>query len=153
MKIRSLVLAALVVVFAHSVARADAPLSPQREAQIRKLLALTKAGEMGMQMMDQMSAQLKPMFPKVPAQFWTDFFKEVKADELVSKIVPIYGKYLTEAEIGELIKFYQSPIGQKLVSAQPMIMQESMVAGQQWGRELGERVVKRLQEKNLLDKK
>lgn len=135
------------------VPKADAKGDARKEQAIRKLLQLTRASQMAMQMMDQMAGQLRPMFPSVPDKFWTDFFKEAKPDDLVNRIVPIYGKHLSEAEINELIKFYESPIGKKLVSVQPLIMQESAAVGQVWGRELGERVVKRLQEQGLLDGK
>jgi hypothetical protein len=60
--------------------------------------------------------------------------------------VPSYEKYFTHADIKELIRFYESPIGKKLISVQPKIMQECMVAGQEWGRKLGEKVAKKLQE-------
>lgn len=159
MKLRALALAltlGLAATASADLAPSPSPtpstLSPAKEKLIRKLLTLTKASDMAMQMMDQMAGQLKPMFPSVPASFWTDFFKEANPDELISKIVPIYGKHLSEEELSQLVKFYETPVGKKLISVQPLIMQESVAVGQVWGRALGEKVMRKLQEKGLLDK-
>lgn len=135
------------------VALGKSPTEGNKEQAIRKLLQLTRASEMAAQMMDQMAGQLRPMFPQVPESFWGDFIKEVKPEELIKRIVPIYGRHLSDSEIADLVKFYESPIGKKLVSVQPLIVQESVAVGQVWGRELGERVVKRLKDKGLLDGK
>lgn len=155
MKLRALALAltlGLAATASADLAPPPSTLSPAKEKLIRKLLTLTKASDMAMQMMDQMAGQLKPMFPSVPASFWTDFFKEANPDELISKIVPIYGKHLSEDELAQLVKFYETPVGKKLISVQPLIMQESVAVGQVWGRALGEKVMRKLQEKGLLDK-
>ena len=47
----------------------------------------------------------------------------------------------------EMIKFYQTPVGQKYANSSPMIMQESMQIGQQWGMKLGQEFTKKLKEK------
>ena len=35
-------------------------------------------------------------------------------------------------ELRQLKAFYESPIGQRLVEVQPMVMQQSILASQQW---------------------
>jgi uncharacterized protein len=55
--------------------------------------------------------------------------------------VPIYQKHFSEEEIRETIRFYRSPTGRKVIQTLPMVMQESMAAGQQWGQELARRVL------------
>ena len=64
-------------------------------------------------------------------------------DEMIELVVPIYDKYLTHDEIKIIITFYETPVGKKMIAVLPQIMQESMAAGQQWGKEIGERVVER----------
>lgn len=117
-----------------------------KQADIRRLMELTGAGKLGVQVMNQMMAAFKQSQTGVPDKFWNDFMAEVDPDEIVEMAIPSYDKHLTHAEIKELIKFYESPVGKKLISVQPEIMQECMVAGQEWGRKLGEKVAKRLQE-------
>jgi uncharacterized protein len=50
-------------------------------------------------------------------------------DEMLDTIIPIYQRHLTRTDIEELIRFYSSPVGQKLLREQPQILQESMQAG------------------------
>lgn len=47
-------------------------------------------------------------------------------------MAPVYEKHLTEADLNEVIKFYNSPVGKKLAGKTPAITQESMAAGQTW---------------------
>ena len=49
-----------------------------------------------------------------------------RSDELLEKMVPLYAKHFTEAELDELLAFYRSPIGRKTSETMPGLMQESM---------------------------
>jgi uncharacterized protein len=117
----------------------------QKEKDIRKLLKITGSGELGQQVMAQMMTNFKKAMPQVPEKFWSDFMKEVKTDELIELIVPVYDRNLSEGDIKELIRFYESPTGKKFVSVLPKITQESMAVGEKWGRDLGQRVMNKLQ--------
>ncbi len=86
---------------------------------------------------------LKASAPDVPPEFWDEFMKEVDPNELVNLTVPIYMRHFTEHEIQEMIRFYRTPTGQKLVQKQPQVMQESMQAGQLWAQGLAQRVLER----------
>lgn len=115
---------------------------------IQKLLTLTGSDQMAIQVMNQMITMFKQSSPQVPEEFWQEFMKEAEANvtELNNLVIPIYAKYLSHEEIKELIGFYETPVGQKILKVLPQIMQESMVAGQQWGQQLGEKVVTKLKE-------
>jgi len=126
----------------------DAASQAKRE-DIRRLLKLTGAGELGKQVATQLITQFRQSQPNVPAKFWDEFAKEIKADELVELSVSAYDNHLTHDDIKQLIEFYESPIGQKLVRVQPQIMQESMMAGQQWGQAMGRRLVERMAEEGF----
>ena len=88
-------------------------------------------------------------FSTIPEEFWTEFAKEAETSYKVleEQIGEVYKKHFTSAEIKQLIAFYESPIGIKLVSEQPQIQTESYQLGTEWGRQLGEKVVKKIQEK------
>jgi hypothetical protein len=116
----------------------------QKQKDIRKLLKITGSGELGTQVMGQMIGSMKKAMPNVPEKFWGDFMKEVRTEELIDLIVPVYDRNLAQEDIKELIRFYESPTGKKFVSLLPKITQESMVVGEKWGRELAERVIKKL---------
>ncbi len=119
---------------------------------IRKLFAATGSADIAVQIMNQMVESFKTTMPNVPEKFWQDFMKEVKSDDLIEMIVPIYDKYLTHEEIKGLLGFYQSPVGKKFVSVLPQVTQESYLAGQKWGTELSEKVIKKLQDQGLDEK-
>ena len=52
-----------------------------------------------------------------------------------------------------MIEFYQTPLGKKLVSTLPQIMQESMQVGQSWGKEVGDKIYNSLKEKGYVKDK
>jgi hypothetical protein len=57
-----------------------------------------------------------------------DAFGDMPLNELVDAIVPVYQSHLTKSDIDEIIRFYSSPVGQKLLREQPQMMQEGMKA-------------------------
>ncbi len=117
----------------------------QKQTDIRKLLKITGSGELGTQVMGQMIGNMKKAMPQVPDKFWADFMKEVHTDELVDLIVPVYDRNLSQNDVTELIRFYESPTGKKFVSGLPKITQESMGVGETWGRQLAMKVMAKLQ--------
>lgn len=58
-----------------------------------------------------------------------DMFAEMPLDEMMNAAISIYQRHLTKTDLEELIRFYSSPVGQKMISEQPQILQESMQAG------------------------
>ena len=130
---------------ADSSAAAQKAPETQKQKDIRKLLKITGSGELGTQVMSQMIGNMKKAMPQVPEKFWSDFMKEVHTDELVDLIVPVYDRNLTQNDVTELIRFYESPTGKKFVSVLPKITQESMGVGEKWGRDLAMKVMAKLQ--------
>ncbi len=128
-----------------------APAKPVAESEknrdIKKLLDLSGAGALGVQVMAQLAQAYGQMMPNVPQKFWDEFLAEADADSLVRLVIPIYAKHFSHDEIKELIVFYQTPVGKKMVSVQPQIVQESQLVGEKWGAEIGVRIMARLSEK------
>lgn len=112
---------------------------------VKQLMQKTGAGELGIQAMKQMLPALKNIIPDAPESFWTDYMAEFNPEDLVEMTVPIYQKYLTEEEVQALNAFYDTPAGKKLIKVQPLIMQESMMAGQQWGQTVAQDVMQKYQ--------
>ena len=135
-----------------------------KRADIRKLMEITGtralmeqfSRQLYSELLDDIKEKYEGANKVVPEKFWDEAFKlvmgEVAAqlDQLLDRMVPIYDKYLTHAEIKELIRFYETPVGKKILSALPQIMQESGAVGAEWGKEIGpalmEKVSKRLAE-------
>jgi hypothetical protein len=83
--------------------------------------------------------------PNVPESFWADFSKKANPNELIDLVVPIYDRHLSSDDVKGLVAFYQTPPGKNFIAAQPKITQESMTAGQEWGRTIAQRVIDELQ--------
>jgi hypothetical protein len=126
--------------------------SASKTDNIKNLLELTGSGKLGIQVGESMINSLKKKYPNVPAEFWDNFLKEMNSDTLINLIIPIYDKYYTESEIKQLTEFYQSSFGKKVISTMPLVVKESMQAGQTWGKEIGEKVYNDLKEKGFVEK-
>ena len=114
---------------------------PATEDSIKSLMQRTSAGDLSVQMMNQMIPALKKMIPNAPEKFWADVMSEVDGDSIVNMTIPVYQKYLTEEDVIAINIFYSSPAGKKLISVQPAIMQESMMIGQEWGQNIAKQVL------------
>ena len=117
-----------------------------KRAEIRKLIELTGAASVSADVMQQIIGPIRNGFPEVPPEFWDNFTKEIRADELVDLVVPLYDRYYTRQEIHELTAFYQSPVGQKTVKVLPRLSAEAISIGQDWGRTVAERAMKKLKQ-------
>ncbi|MEL7005236.1 MAG: DUF2059 domain-containing protein [Bacteroidota bacterium] len=97
-----------------------------------------------------MMGQIRLTRSEVPGEVWDELegeFMATSMDDLVAMIAPIYNKHLTEADLDSIIGFYNTPAGKKFGEKTPLITQESMQAGQQWGMQIGQKLMERLQEK------
>lgn len=115
-----------------------------KEQDIRQLLVLTKANEMGDHVIAQMSAMMQQANPNISAEFMALFREEADTTELTELIVPIYDRHFSHEDIKGLIAFYKSPVGKKLISVQNQIVAESMQAGERWGQDIARRVLERM---------
>ncbi len=80
--------------------------------------------------------------PQIPGAFWDAFLARARRDlpQLVDSLVPVYAAHLSQAELDQLVRFYESPLGKHLSEVQPQILQESMQVGQTWGGVIGRQV-------------
>lgn len=112
-----------------------------KEAKIKELLRVAHISEMATQGAHQFINSYKENYKDIPEEFWNGFLKEVSSDEFTKLYIPIYAKYYGEADLDELVKFYKTPVGQKMISSTPLIMKESMEAGREWGQNLGKKLM------------
>lgn len=141
------------IVQAQSVRDGDAPaaISPQRRADIGRLLELMNVFEEEKRSVEPLFENFKRAAPQVPAEVWRDLRKEFDAEFtvefLLDSYVPIYARNFSAAEVKELIKFYESPAGRKMVKAIPLIREEAFIIGFERGQKLGQRIRERLKSK------
>lgn len=58
-----------------------------------------------------------------------DMMADMPLDEMVEGMVPIYRRHLSRTDVDEIIRFYSSSVGQKLLREQPQMIQEGMQVG------------------------
>ena len=124
------------------------PVDPAAAVSVRKLLAATGATKLMIGNLESMIATQRQNNPQIPAAFWDAFLAHARRDttRLVDMLVPIYAAHLTQPELEELLRFYNSPIGQRLTAVQPAIFKESMAAGESWGEQIARMVGDSLQQ-------
>ncbi|HXM70141.1 MAG TPA: DUF2059 domain-containing protein [Thermoanaerobaculia bacterium] len=123
---------------------------PAKEAKIRRFLQLTGSAQLGTQVVNQLMESFKTAMPQVPAAFWSDFQKEIRPDDFVNLVIPIYARHFSESDLDGLIAFYSSPLGQKVTHEMPAVTSECVVTGQEWGRKLSNQILARAKQKGYL---
>ncbi len=119
---------------------------------IQTLIKLTGgADKMAKQMMEQTVLVAKQSGLKIPDDFWKEFLTDTENDTLIKKMIPIYNKYFTHEQIREIIKFYQSPGGKKLIEVMPDVTRESWGVVGEWWQKISERVQQKLFQEGYLD--
>ena len=70
------------------------------------------------------------------------FFDSFGINEIRKFTVSLYAKHFTEEELKQLVEFYSSPVGKRMVELTPKITEESVA----FGLKQGERAVQRVQD-------
>lgn len=97
---------------------------------------------------DQLMNYFRQSTTGIPEEFWTGLHEEIggiSMELLVDMLTPIYAKYLTQEDLEQIIAFYESPAGKKMVSVLPALTTEAMEVGQAWGEAIGEKLMERIQ--------
>jgi hypothetical protein len=55
-------------------------------------------------------------------------YSDYPVGELIEAMIPVYQRYYTHGEVQELIQFYHSPLGQKMIAQNPRVTADCMEA-------------------------
>jgi hypothetical protein len=66
---------------------------------------------------------------------------EKRQPEVVGIMATTYASHFTEAELQDLITFYRSPTGKKLVTELPGVLEESFKRAREWGTKTSEEFI------------
>ncbi len=109
---------------------------------------------------------LDPLIPSVMQQAYTNFVQQnpdlqkplvetmtalqpefMKLQSAITDIMATaYASHFTEAELKEILGFYNSPTGKMFTAEMPKVMQESLAAAREWGNKFSDRAVARVRE-------
>lgn len=114
------------------------PEHPVTVAQVHELMDLTGMTNMQKQMVQGFLPNLRRMMPPyVPSDVMDDFQKSLLGADMDALVVAAYQKHLSTEDADQVIAFYKSPAGKRVIAAMPAILTET----QQGGAQLGEKVM------------
>jgi hypothetical protein len=151
MKLTLILIALVVICCAGAAANAQSSVPTEKEQAIKRLLVLTKAGDLGVQIIEQALPQVKAGLAMIPEEkrakilqvYEEEMRKDFTSEKMTDSVIPIYDKYLTLDEIKQLIAIYETPIGQKLIAVLPQITREAYDDGMRRGQLTGKRILAR----------
>ena len=138
------VIAICVFVIIGSFSVYSQSVSPAKRQDILKLIGVTDAKA-------QMAQSFDMMFTNVMIATGSNIPEDVKRtikskfesriNEFVDLLIPIYDKHFTHDDIKQIIRFYETPAGKKMIKTTPLITQESFTAGQKWGQDMAQDIL------------
>jgi hypothetical protein len=79
---------------------------------------------------------------EVAAKMRTDL--QPRFSELTNEVARLYATHFTEQELKNILVFYKSPTGQKLLAEQPVVVDTSMKFAQSWANKLSDEVIAKM---------
>ena len=67
-------------------------------------------------------------------------------DELTNEIAKLYAMHFTEPELKELLAFYKTPVGMKLITEQSKVGEEGLKFAQEWANNLTDQVIVKMRD-------
>jgi len=134
----------------HGVAAMDAEKRANIEALLKDMGMLANMTQIIDLLTPQIIGNLKKINSEIPDTIWDEFTRvcneEMKRSlpELEEPVIAIYDNNFSGDEIKQLVAFYQSPVGRKIVVQLPQLAQQIVAMGQSWGQQAGARAVERI---------
>jgi hypothetical protein len=66
-----------------------------------------------------------------------------KAVDITNEVAKVYAQHFTEAELKEILAFYRSPVGRKMLTEEPKAIEQSLKAAQDWAAKFSDVVIDR----------
>jgi hypothetical protein len=139
---------ALALIAAPAMAQTAAkPASPAAIASAKELLTLKNTSAVYADAVPSMVAQTKNTLLQSNLNYQKDLNEVAvivaknlagREKEIGDGMAQIYAAEFTEQELKDLVTFYKSPLGQKLIAAEPRAVQNSMGYMQQWAHSFAE---------------
>jgi hypothetical protein len=89
----------------------------------------------------QTNPALKKDLDEVATQLRKAF--ESRSDDLMVEVAWLYAARFTEPELKQILAFYQSPIGKKVIDQEPLVLEEAMAGLKGWQEKFAEEVLGR----------
>ena len=120
------------------------PEHPITPAQVHELLELTGANRLKVQMMNGMMLYFRKAFPPyVPKDVIDDLETSLEKIDLEPMAIKAYQKHISTEDAAQVIAFYKTPAGRRLIGVLPSISQELQENGARQGEQISQEVIQR----------
>jgi hypothetical protein len=142
-----LALAAVPAMAQQPAAPAAKPASPAAIAAAKEILTMKNASQMYANAVPNIVAQTKDSLLQANLNYQKDLNEVAiivaqslagREKEIGDGMAQVYAAEFTEQELKDLVAFYKSPLGQKLLAAEPKAIQLSMSYMNQWAQNFAE---------------
>ena len=125
------------------------PASPAATAAAKEILAMKNASAMYANAVPNIVQQTKDQLMQTNLNYQKDLNEVAvivaqkfagREKEIGDGMANVYAHEFTEQELKDLVTFYKSPLGQKLLSTEPKAIQISMAYMKEWAQEFAETV-------------
>jgi len=120
------------------------PVDSAKRVAIRQLLAIQHTDSLMLVGIEQgVASQAQTLPPGMPAGFMDSVLARMHRDigQFVERLVPVYDSLYTAQEITQMIAFYQTPLGQRLLATQLALSASVAAVARQWGMEVAGEVM------------
>ena len=107
--------------------------SQTKQDKIKELISLNGSLPLSKEVEKQLILRYKKKYSNVPESAWSSVEKKVNVDDLINKVVNIYGSRFNENEIDQLLVFYKSDLGKKVIQNSSYLINEIQTASSDWG--------------------
>ncbi len=111
-------------------------IDPAKEKDIIKLLKSSGTADFAYIIIDDVIDNYKQYIREAPPEYWDKLTANVDIMPFIKSIIPVYDNRFTHAEIKELIKFFNSPVGNKWALSLKDMNQEVMDAANKFGQQI-----------------
>ena len=77
---------------------------------------------------------------EVAVQLRKDY--DSKRADLLTEVARIYARHFTEQEVKDIVAFYKTPLGKKMIAEEPIALEQSLKRAQDWANEFSEQVMR-----------
>jgi len=132
-----------------AVAQQPKPASPAAIAAAKEILAMKHADAMYANAVPNLVHKTKDQLLQSNLNYQKDLneVEVIVAQKLAGRqkeigdgMAAVYAQAFTEQELKDLVTFYRSPLGQKLLTAEPVAIQQSMGFMNQWAQGFAEMI-------------
>lgn len=129
--------------FASTALAADS----EKIQDIRKFFQISNVAETSFADIRNNAELQRRANPQIPDEFWKELLTQLKPEDYMERMIPVYDKHFSHEEIKAFIVFFESQAGKAFLKSQNIVLQESMMAGQAYVQEIGGPILKRLRER------